>query len=251
MSVPCPTLRAVPTPIELPSKTQINKCGDLLRDIVLLTSPSSAVDPSAIDHALGVVQAFRNAHGYPMTKVRVGIESMVRTEGISAAVSQRHKRVPRIVRKLVRMPQTSLARLEDIGGCRVVVDSPQDAEALLKRIRRNWHTSYARDPRDYVAYPKDIGYRAVHVVVRRDGRAIEVQVRTRGQQQWADAVEAIDSRLKLNLKDGVGPDSLVSYFSLAGKVIHAAEYAGEIPSDLTREFEVARKAVIDEGFYTG
>ena len=64
------------------------------------------------------------------------------------------------------------------------MNNPEDAVAIGRRIRKNWSRDFTRDPRDYVAFPKDIGYRAVHYIVRRDGRAIEVQVRTRGQQQW-------------------------------------------------------------------
>lgn len=73
---------------------------------------------------------------------------------------------------------------------------------------RYWKPHLKRDPRDYIEFPKAIGYRAVHFVVTRDDRAIEVQLRTRGQQQWADAVEAIDARIDLSLKDGVGPERL-------------------------------------------
>lgn len=238
---------SAPPPTAL-SKNHINKCGNLLRDYISGVEP----EPSAVDleHAIDVVTEFRGLHAYPMTKIRMGLTSMVRTVEIDAAITQRHKRVPRIIRKLCRMEKTSLARLEDIAGCRVVVDSPADSEALCKRIRRNWLSAFAREPRDYVANPKDIGYRAIHFVVRRDGRAVEVQVRTRAQQQWAEAVEAMDARRNLNLKDGVGPSELIEYFSTAGQVLHHREYDLPMSSDLVDQMRAAQEAVISAGYYT-
>lgn len=233
-----------------PSKNQINKAGKYLRDVRNGTIAPADVDLDKLDSSIAIVTIFREAHGYPMTKVRNGLSSMVSSLQIDAAVSQRHKRVPRIVRKLVRMGETSLARLEDIGGCRVVVNSMDDLELMCRRIRKRWSGDFGRDPRDYIAAPKAIGYRARHFVVVRDGRAIEVQVRTIGQQRWADAVEAIDARRSLNLKDGIGPDSLVDYFALAGDAIFHAEAGLEIDADLSDSFAAARAKVIAEGYYT-
>ncbi|NMO54970.1 RelA/SpoT domain-containing protein [Actinoplanes sp. TBRC 11911] len=170
--------------LELPSKTQINKCGKLLKRAMY--GQLTMTDESEIEHAIEVVRQFRAAHAYPMLKVRSGLTSMVRTELADEAVTQRLKRVPRIVRKLHRMPNMPLASLEDVGGVRsVLLDGPQ-LEKVRARIMKNWRSQLIRDPRDYIESPKDIGYRAVHLVVERDGRAIEVQLRTRGQQEWAE-----------------------------------------------------------------
>jgi len=149
------------------------------------------------------------------------------------------------------MHGTALVRLEDIGGCRVVVANPGDMDRLCRRIRKNWSGDFARSERDYVEAPKAMGYRAHHFVVRRDARAIEVQVRTVGQQRWADAVESIDARLKLNLKDETGPDSLMENFKIAGEVIFRQEWGLEIPEELINEIVASNELVIREGYYTG
>jgi putative GTP pyrophosphokinase len=230
-----------------PSKNQIEKAGKYLRDVV--AGVVDPVDGERLSRSIEVVTLFREAHGYPMNKVRAGLQSMVRTEGIDAAVSQRHKRVPRIVRKLIRMNGTNLARLEDIGGCRVVVDSAIDMDKLCRRIRRNWSSDFRRE-RDYIVDPKEMGYRARHFVVVRDGRAIEVQVRTIGQQRWADAVESIDARLKLNLKDEQGPEALIENFQIAGEVIWRREFGHPIDSDLADRLTASNDRVIRDGYYT-
>lgn len=232
---------------ELPTKSQINKCGKLLKRAVY--GELTTTDESEIDRAIDVVSQFRAAHAYPMLKVRLGLTSMVRTEIAQEAITQRLKRVPRIIRKLHRMPNMPLASLEDVGGVRsVLADGPQ-LERVRARIMRKWRSQLMRDPRDYIENPKDIGYRAIHLVVERDGRAIEVQLRTRGQQQWADAVETADARLGLALKDGTGPAEMVEYFAVAGEVIFLREYGREVPGALIDRFNVARRAVIEAGYY--
>lgn len=236
---------------DFPSKSAINKAGCYLRDAVSGVIAPNDVDPQTYHNAIQTVTTFREAHGYPMTKVRNGLTSMINTEGIDAALSQRHKRVPRIVRKLVRMDKTMLARLEDIGGCRVVVRDAEDMDRLCRRIRKNWASDFTREPRDYIAYPKDIGYRARHFVVKRDDRAVEVQVRTVGQQRWADAVESLDARRNLNLKDGQGPESLLENFAIAGEVIYCQEFGLPITAELAERLSVSNTRVVQEGYYTG
>lgn len=185
-----------------------------------------------------------------MQKIRYGVRSMVRTEDAQEVIAQRLKRVPRIIRKLDRMPSCPLPNLEDIGGCRAILRDGPELERVRTRMARTWRPSFAREPRDYIAQPKAIGYRAVHFVVERDGRYIEVQLRTQGQQQWADAVENADSRLGLNLKDGTGPTEMVEYFALAGEVIFLREYGKGVPSLVQTRFEEARRAVIAAGYYS-
>lgn len=95
---------------DFPSRSQIDKAGKYLREVVAGRVPQPDLD--RMEEAIRIVTVFRDAHGYPMTKVRNGLSSMVSTEGIDAAVSQRHKRVPRIIRKLIRMHGTALVRLD-------------------------------------------------------------------------------------------------------------------------------------------
>lgn len=178
----------------------------------------------------------------------MGLVSFVRSVGVTGAVTQRLKREPRIVRKLHRMEGTLLARLEDVGGCRVVVTDGPELELLRAWMTKKWKAQIVRE-RDYIEFPKDLGYRAVHMVVERDDRRIEVQLRTRGQQQWADAIEAADSRLRLTLKDGSGPVEMEQYFSLTGEVIYSREYGLAIDPELLARFQAARDAVIAAGYY--
>lgn len=231
----------------------MNKCGELVRKYVY---DGVEVDPDTLDQALDVITDFRSAHSSPLQKVRMGLDSMIRTEQCEPRVSQRLKRVPRIIRKLQRTVdspggRTTLARLEDIGGVRAVLRDGDELERVRARLEARWGAKVKRR-RDYIADPKPIGYRAVHIVVIREDRPIEIQLRTRGQQQWSDAAESADARLAsrgVNLKDSDGPAEMIEYFAAAGDLIYRREYGLEIPSAVHTRFNAARKAVVDAGYY--
>ena len=140
----------------------------------------------------------------------MGLRSVVRTENCSRMeVSQRLKRVPTIVDKLVGRESTlSLPRMQDIGGCRAVLDSIDELRRVEHRLKRN------RTPlrlSDYILAPKVSGYRGVHIIVGyhdNDGiiRQIEVQLRTLAMHDWAITVERLSGRMRQDLKvDGNHP----------------------------------------------
>jgi len=247
----------VPAPqIDLPSKGEINRCGELLSAAWEADFSNDFLTLHGMDkfeHAIRVLSDFRAAHQYPLTKATMGLRSMVSTEGCQIVVSQRLKRLPRIIRKLHRMPGSNLARLEDVGGCRAVLTDLDELYRVQRRLKRNWDGRGGRSKivreRDYIADPKDIGYRAIHVVVERDGRRIEVQLRTERQQRWADAVETIDARLNMTVKDGLAPDSMIEFFAVAGNVQYVLD-CGEIPADdMMRRLQTARERVVSGGYY--
>ncbi|MDG4794418.1 RelA/SpoT domain-containing protein [Micromonospora sp. WMMD1082] len=219
------------------SKGEINRCGDHLRDWWL-----SDDEPNDVTlMAWNAIQEFRSSFQYPMTKVAVGVRQFVRRESSEVIVAQRLKRMPQIINKLVRFPDTKLARMEDIGGCRAILPGGR-AEILgvMKRIKRNWDV---KRERDYIDCPKPTGYRGVHLVVERDGQRIEVQLRTPGQQAWADAVERTAGRLRLPLKDGQGHPELVEYFRLAAEGIAMDEGYLQPDAEFATRFATARAAV--------
>lgn len=81
-----------------PSKSQINKCGELVRQV---RYEGLVVSPAELESAIRVITDFRAEHSYPLLKVRLGLSSMIRTERCDPVVSQRLKRVPRIVRNRI------------------------------------------------------------------------------------------------------------------------------------------------------
>jgi ppGpp synthetase/RelA/SpoT-type nucleotidyltranferase len=188
-----------------------------------------------------VMGRYRAAHAYPLKKVTMGVRVMVATElGDDAPrPGQRFKRMDRIIDKLRRYDTMRLSQMEDIGGCRVVLGSLDEVYAVVARLRRRWRVGAV----DYIAHPKPDGYRGVHVIERRDGCQVEVQVRTERQHGWAQAVEDALSLTGYNVKDGDGPDDLRLYFRLAAKRL-ALEDRGDPPDDaLEARFATLREQI--------
>jgi putative GTP pyrophosphokinase len=225
--------------VALPSKSEINRCGDLLRDHL----SGTIGDWGKHYYALDVLGEFRSSFQYPLAKVTTGLRAMVKAEtGNIPVVAQRLKRMDRILLKLERMPKTNVVRLEDIGGCRAVLASPAEVNGVLRRIRRRWDVVRERD---YRTVPRSSGYRAYHAVVDRDGRRIEVQLRTRNQQYWADSVESFASALNLPLKDESGPDEVLEYFRVAGDGIYREDYGVPVDEEFLDRFRAAEQGMQD------
>jgi len=195
----------------------------------------------------------------PLKKVTVGVRQFVVRESKTllvdaatgrdvVAVGQRLKRAPQIVNKLARFPHMRLSQMDDVGGCRAILDDRDEIDAVIRRMRKNgWEI---RRTDDYIADPKPTGYRAVHVIVRRDGRLVEIQLRTSGQHEWAEAVDRtalrVDGPLDVGphgLKDGHGPPELLLYFEQAAYAIALEESGQAVDEAFDQRFSELREQV--------
>jgi GTP pyrophosphokinase len=186
------------------SKTQINKAGDVLR--------KSAVEHRRVSpeyrQALALVRAYRAAHSYPLAHVTAGMRHHAKKAagGSWLDIGQRLKQLPTITDKLVRMPKTNLARLQDIGGCRATFLDQKTVDAAIASIESRAKPGMAWDIVDIDDYVTEKtradGYRAKHIIVRKHGLQIEMQFRTSAQHNWAELVENLDKSLGLGLKQG-------------------------------------------------
>jgi putative GTP pyrophosphokinase len=182
----------------------------------------------------GLVWDYRRQFSYPMTMVNANLRYYVRKEGAPIIIAQRLKRLPRIIEKLSRHPRMRLSQMQDIGGCRAIVPTQTAADNVLAGIVRNWEI-LAVD--NYAANPRPTGYRAIHAIVRRANTPIEVQIRTTGQQDWADEIERIDSLAGYGLKDGFGPPDVLEYTQILAEVIAKFEAGHTVSTETIRRLQ--------------
>jgi hypothetical protein len=102
-----------------------------------------------------------------------------------------------------------LTQMHDIGGVRATLPDLACLNAVSRRLKKTWTVARTRD---YIAEPKDSGYRAIHHEVRRDGRVIEVQLRTFRQHAWANQVEDDGRALGTGYKFGCGSQAIHDYY---------------------------------------
>lgn len=186
----------------------VRRAGDVLRRALSARDPVPSVEE--VRGARQAVEAYRSAHAAPMHAAYMGLRSCLSTEGLHADLSRRLKRLPTIEDKLRRLPRMDVSSMQDIGGCRAVLDSQEGVARVVSRfcansLRRNGQPDKIRD---YVSQPQASGYRAIHIHTRYHGRRIEVQLRTREQDSWAKIVEDLTSRTGIDIKNGDGPEEI-------------------------------------------
>ena len=187
------------------------------------------VSASDFTNDVETIWNWRVAHSYPLNALHMTLRNRTRHVDGSALTAQRLKRFESILRKLRRkeMKTMHLSQMQDIGGCRAVVKNMSRLRAL--------HSVYEERPlrhslsktRDYIAIPKDDGYRSIHLMYRFSGRAtslpwdklrIEIQLKTKLQHAWATAVETVDLFTGQDLKFGEGLPEWRRFFALMGSV---------------------------------
>ena len=200
------------------SKSRVNRAGELFVERMRAAAagePQTGADAAApLTEALEVIDWWRSVHARPLSRVAANLRYYAAAEG-KPVVTQRLKKWPTMVGKLYREPVMKLARMEDIGGVRAVLPSQDACYRVASRLRRNWTITRFRD---YVANPKDDGYRALHLINRNRGRLIEVQLRTTFQDTWANAVEADARLLSPGLKFGGGSQELREFYVALGEL---------------------------------
>jgi putative GTP pyrophosphokinase len=191
------------------SKTRIDRAGQLFADQVsrFAEDPDLFQDEATLEQAqeaIAAIEWWRSEHAKPLSRVAANLRYYVAEAG-KPVVAQRLKRVPTIAGKLLREPKMKLSRMADIGGVRALLPNQAAAYRVASRLRRNWTITRLRD---YVAEPKEDGYRALHLINRHRGRLIEIQLRTPHQDLWANLVEALSRDAYPGLKFGQGPAEL-------------------------------------------
>lgn len=215
------------------SKTRVDKAGALLRDLWKGGGPLDETHREAV----AVVWDYRAPFNYPLTKVNANLRYYVQKAECDVIIAQRMKRLPRIVEKLVRYPNMRLSQMQDVGGCRAVLPSQDAVSEVLDGLVKNWDVTLVDD---YVTQPRPTGYRAVHAIVQKDGRPIEVQLRTFGQQDWADEIERIDGLIPHALKDGDGPEEVLEYTRLLAEVISDIEFGDPVTDETNQRLAELR-----------
>jgi len=114
---------------------------------------------------------------------------------IAAEVSGRPKHIYSIWNKM-RKKQLDFTRLYDLRALRVIVDDERACYAVLALVHSLW-TPVPEEFDDYISRPKPNGYRSLHTVVQdADGKAFEVQIRTRAMHHFAEYGMAAHWRYK-------------------------------------------------------
>ena len=119
-------------------------------------------------------------------KITADIRLELEKAGIEADVYGRAKKPFSIWRKM-QEKELTFSSLSDIYGFRVICGSQADCYRILGVIHQRWRAVPGRF-KDYISQPKSNGYRSIHTTVSgRDGKRVEVQIRSRQMHEVAEA----------------------------------------------------------------
>ena len=119
-------------------------------------------------------------------KITADIRAELEKAKIEADVFGRAKKPYSVWRKM-QEKDLAFSRLSDIYGFRIIAESEADCYRILGVIHQRWRAVPGRF-KDYISQPKNNGYRSIHTTVSgRDGKRVEVQIRTRQMHEVAEA----------------------------------------------------------------
>ena len=227
------------------SKTRVDRAGDALARNRYRT------DDEYLE-ADDVVDEFRAAHLGPLTETTTELQRWLDDHGRPYYLAQRLKRKPQMLRKLTRL-SVRLSQLQDVGGLRVIVPQNRDVDALLHFLKSRFAaqedvklgriTDYRERGRDRT------GYRSLHVLLEREGRALELQIRSRMQHAWAENIERTSVIYGFHLKEEEGDIEVLRYFQLVSDAFYEIE-AGRTPDPaaklrIDKQREVAEELILE------
>jgi len=172
--------------------------------------------------AYNVMDNWRSSHSYPIQSMLGYFRKKAKSIDNDSIVVQRLKREPSILSKLRRENGMKLDRMEDIGGCRIIVSNKYQVYEVKNAIVDGKTRNTLRRQRDYIKEPKESGYRGIHLIYRYNGRktkfckhSVELQIRSKVQHSWATAVEVVGTFTGQSLKASEGEDEWLKFFNLA------------------------------------
>jgi len=197
--------------------------------------------------SIEIIQNFRETHLYPLMLIRNHLSNPVRKVSKRAIIARRLKRLATIIDKLERPTLDGnqsnairLTRMQDIGGCRVILPNLRQLNKLQDTLQNSKSVHQIVRTVDYLSQPKDSGYLGIHLVYscfagadednEWKGTKIEVQLRTELQHAWATSLEIIDTLENLKLKTSMdGHPDWRRFFYIAGRLVAHEEQACIIP----------------------
>lgn len=225
------------------SKKQINKAGEILKNSI----HDKSISTDEINDAMQILSHWRSRHVQPLLRAYQLVKRYADKVGNNAIYGQRLKRTRSIIYKLNRM-EGGLSRLQDIGGCRVILSGQDRLLRLYELLKTS--KSILPNHKNYLLEPKADGYRSIHLIYQssskeeqHDKLKIEIQLRTKLQHSWATAVEIIDTFNHEKLKIGQGSTSWQKFFYLVADEFAQLEKLPVHSAVENRKLEIRQLAV--------
>lgn len=196
--------------------------------------------------ALDVIEQWRASHAYPLLVFQNYLRQKAKDIDPSAIVAQRLKKRSSILDKLERCPTMHLHRMQDVGGCRVILRDVDAVRKLTCQITTSRRRHLLKNQKDYITAPKVSGYRGIHLVYQYVSETnqhyrnilLEIQIRTKLQHLWATSVETVGAFVQHSLKSSQGPNMWLDFFKLVASLFALEENCPTVPNTPTEKGDI-------------
>lgn len=160
-----------------------------------------------------------------------------------ADVNGRAKHIYSIWRKMQRKG-VGFDEIYDVRAVRVLVNEIRDCYAVLGIVHSLWQ-HIPREFDDYIATPKENGYRSLHTaVIGPEGKVVEVQIRT--HQMHSDSELGVAAHWRY--KEGRKADGTAAYESKINWLRQVLEWQEDV-TDARELMDNLRQEVVEERVY--
>jgi (p)ppGpp synthase/HD superfamily hydrolase len=160
-----PSIEEMPFTVPLHSRKQVNRAGENISH--LESEWWRDQDKIAAYYAnLDIVNNWRSSHSGPLLYLRMLLTNHSRRVDGNALIAQRIKRLSSIELKLQRFPTMTLSQMQDIGGCRAIVDSVSSVKEISTNVQKSRTQHEFNTCDDYIDRPQTTGYRGIHLIYR-------------------------------------------------------------------------------------
>src|SRR5437667_6836684 len=161
------------------------------------------LEPELYKRIAGMLEDRRNERERSVDNAIAKLAGELARAGIRGEITGRPKHLYSIYSKM-RAKSLDFSEIHDVSGLRVLVDSVADCYTALGVVHNLW-APVPREFDDYISRPKANLYRSLHTaVIGPEGKALEVQIRTREMHRDAELGVAAHWRYKEGAKRGKG-----------------------------------------------
>lgn len=221
------------------SRTQIIKAGEAIK--------------KGIDNqdTYKIIENWRAFHAGPMNEAFMRLKELA-NDNPNIIVAERLKRRQAIIDKLKNEPTMSLWNMQDIGGCRVVLQDDKDVQTFFEKFTEANKFLVLYKVNDYILYPKPDGYRSLHAIYKyhsdqtddyNKNILIEIQFRSHMQHAWATAVEMIKIFLGEDIKSGQSSDDIKRFMILVSSLFAIYEKRPRVPNTSVNSQEIFKEII--------
>jgi GTP pyrophosphokinase len=166
------------------------------------------------------------------------LEGRLEEDGFEAEIAGRPKHIYSIYRKMLRK-DVPFEQVYDVRGIRVIARNEPECYRILGMVHGLWKPIPGEFD-DYIATPKDNGYRSLHTaVIADDGKTLEVQIRTAEMDRVAEYGVAAHWRYKNSGKPDPSFDTKIAWMrSLVEwqrELTDASEFVDAMKTDIFQD----------------